>query len=64
MKAIEEEQALNFDIYEKLKGTPIRYGQIIQFLHVSSNKYLTYDPDQVSDYESDSLKYIKNILHL
>jgi len=56
IKGVSEELALNFDIYEKLKGTPVRYGQVIQLLHVGSQKYLTYDPESPSDLESDCLK--------
>lgn len=56
MKAIQEEIALNLDVYEKLKGTPVRYGQVIQLLHISSQKYLSYDPNAPADLESDCLK--------
>jgi hypothetical protein len=55
VKAMDEESALNFEQYEKLKGTPIRYGQAIQFMHYNSNKFLIYDLNHVSDYESDNL---------
>ena len=57
MKGIHEELALNVDVYEKLKGTPVQYGQVIQLLHVSSQKYLSYDPNVPADLESDCLKY-------
>ena len=53
---MDEETTLNFEQYEKLKGTPVRYGQIIQLVHFNSNKYLYYDLTHVSDYESDNLK--------
>ena len=56
IKSITEEVALNLDIYEKLKGTPVRYNQIIQLLHIGSQKYLSYDPESPSELESDCLK--------
>jgi len=64
IKGVTEELALNFDVYEKLKGTPVRYGQIIQLLHIGSQKYLTYDPESPSDLESDCLKYPSNWVQL
>ena len=56
LKTMEEECALNFEQYEKLKGTPIRYGQAIQLMHHNSHKFLVYDLNHVSDYETDNLK--------
>jgi hypothetical protein len=57
MKNTEEECALNVEQYEKLKGSPVFFGQTVQFLHYMSNKYLTFHPNQVADFESDNLKY-------
>lgn len=56
IKSIDEEEILNYDVYEKLKGTPIRFGQVIQLLHVSSQKYLTYVPEKMSEFESECMK--------
>lgn len=56
VKGLSEELALNLDIYEKFTGTPVRYGQVLQLLHVGSQKYLSYDPEAPSDLESDCLK--------
>lgn len=53
---MEEECSLNFEQYEKLRGTPIRYGQAIQLMHHNSHKFLVYDLNHVSDYETDNLK--------
>lgn len=53
---MDEECALNYEQYEKLKGTPIRYGQAIQLMHYNSHKFLVYDLNHVSDYETDNLK--------
>jgi len=56
IKGISEELALNRDVYEKMKGTPVRYGQMIQLLHIGSQKYLSYDPEIPSDLENDCLQ--------
>ncbi|EAR92909.2 zinc finger, C2H2 type family protein (macronuclear) [Tetrahymena thermophila SB210] len=60
IKLMEEEAQLNYDQYEKLKGTPVLYGQTIQLLHHNSNKYLQFDQKSVSDFESDNLKVSLN----
>jgi len=36
-----DEYKLNLEGYEKYKNTPITYGQIVQFLHITSNKLLS-----------------------
>ncbi|EGR30411.1 MIR domain protein [Ichthyophthirius multifiliis] len=56
VKQMDEEAQLNYEQYKKLKGTPVLYGQIVQFLHYNSNKYLYLDQNHVSDYEYDNLK--------
>ena len=36
-----DEYKLNLEGYEKYKNTPITYGQIVQFLHITSNTILS-----------------------
>lgn len=36
-----DEYKLNLETYEKYKNTAITYGQIVQFLHTASNKFLS-----------------------
>lgn len=56
LKTMEEEASLNSDQYQKYKGTPVMYGQQIQLMHVNSNKFLAFDLNNVSDYQSDNLR--------
>ena len=52
---MEEETSLNHEQYEKFKGSNVIFGQTIQLLHLNSNKYLFYDMNHVSEYESNNL---------
>lgn len=55
-QALEEENQENLEILEKLKGTPVKFGDRIQLLHHFSNKYLFFDKNQLADFESENLK--------
>ena len=56
IKAMDEETSLNHEQYEKFKGSPVIFGQTIQLLHLNSNKYLFYDMNHVSEFESNNLQ--------
>lgn len=55
-KRLDEETLENIELLEKLKGTPVKFGDRIQFLHHFSNKYLFFDKNHVADFESENLK--------
>lgn len=56
-KTLDEEKLENIEIYEKFKGTPIKFGDKILLFHYFSNKYLFFDKNQVADFESENLRY-------
>lgn len=46
----------NNDKYEKLKHSPLIFGQSLQFEHVNSKKFLTFYPGQSNYGLSDSFE--------
>ncbi len=46
----------NNDKYEKLKHSPIIFGQSLQFEHINSNKFLTFYPGQSNYGLSDNFE--------
>ena len=55
IRQMNDEVKQNFDLCQKTYGTPVRFNQIIQLLHVQSQKFLTYFPKSSSKYEPDNL---------
>lgn len=45
---LDHELKQNSDRYNKLKHTPIIFGQGIQLQHIKSQKYLSFHPDQTN----------------
>ena len=45
---LDHELKLNSDRFNKLKNTPIIFGQGMQLQHVKSQKYLAFHPDQTN----------------
>ncbi|OQR94800.1 ryanodine-inositol 1,4,5-triphosphate receptor Ca2 channel (RIR-CaC) family protein [Thraustotheca clavata] len=45
----ESEQRLNMNIYQKLHGTRVKYGQTIQLRHIKSGKYISAMPTRDKD---------------
>lgn len=56
LKSLDEEKLENIEIYEKMKGTPVKFGDKILLLHYFSNKYLLFDKNNVSDFENENLR--------
>ena len=50
------EQKLNEQYMKTKFGTPVRYGDTIQLLHVKSKKYLTIIPTEVAAVEKENIK--------
>ncbi len=44
----DEEIAFNNKIYNASKGFPLNFGDTIQFEHLKSHKFLSYQPDQTA----------------
>ncbi|KAM3147608.1 hypothetical protein pb186bvf_000415 [Paramecium bursaria] len=56
VKKMEDESIINSEQYIKLKGQSIFYGQSFQFLHLTSNKYLSFYPHVVAEFDSEGWK--------
>ena len=54
VEELDQELKNNSDKYQKLKGSPIIFGQQIQFEHIRSQKYLSFHPDQSTRGFSDN----------
>jgi Inositol 1,4,5-trisphosphate/ryanodine receptor len=50
-----DELELNQELCAKSYGTPVKFNQIIQLLHIQSQKFLTFLPTQSSEYETDNM---------
>lgn len=50
-----DEVMLNLELCKNSYGTPVRFNQIIQLLHVQSQKFLTFYPKKSSEFETDNL---------
>ncbi|KAJ8601792.1 hypothetical protein CTAYLR_006814 [Chrysophaeum taylorii] len=54
--AMENERVLNETYMKASIGRAIHFGDIVQLLHVKSNKYLTVEPTQVATQERENLR--------
>ena len=51
---IDEEISINESNWAKVKGQEIKFGQVIQLLHVNSNKYLRYNSETPAYFEPEN----------
>lgn len=63
LNELDNEIAFNSKVYNKSKGFPLNFGDSIQFEHIKSQKFLSYQPDQISGGTSsfnisDTFRYI------
>lgn len=53
---MENEIRTNYSSFNNFKGEPVKFGALIQLLHVISHKFLTLMPKESAEYEKDNLK--------
>lgn len=62
MKELEERLLMEFkfnqESYKKMANNPVLFGQPIQFLHISSNKFLALHPDKEAEFETENYRLL------
>ena len=55
-ESLEGEIKTNIQTYSNLKGQPLRFGSVVQFQHLWSQKFLTLFSSENAEFEKDNLK--------
>jgi hypothetical protein len=45
---------MNFEAFDKVKGSPVLYGEVVQLMHVMSKKFLRFDQKNNAEFEADN----------
>jgi len=54
-ESVEIERAQNQKQAQQREGTPVRYGEEVQLLHVNSGKYITAKPNRLAESNAESV---------
>ena len=58
MSELDNELKSNVDKYNKMKKLPILFGESIQFEHLKSQKFLSFQPEETISGIHDSFSFI------
>lgn len=56
LEKVSHEYKFNQETYEKLKDSPISFDTPVQFLHITSNKFLACNFDEEAEFEKENFK--------